>query len=186
MTKKDIIAVILFCFLTVNVSAHPHLFVKPAVDFVADESGISGLRMIWEWDEWWSYEVIMACDFDGDGHLDDNEINLVYKEFFSALKSFNYFTEITVNGDRVKIDSILDFHAEITDESIVIYSFVIPVDVDFEKRVEISIVFNDETIFTAFENKIKFLEHDKFLLGNIRNSRSGFYGVRADFELVYR
>lgn len=42
--------------------------------------------------------MISECDINRNNSLDEKEIQLVYNDFFSGIKDFNYFTEITIRS----------------------------------------------------------------------------------------
>lgn len=62
---KSFILGILLGYL--SLSAHPHIFIDGSLNFVTNGKNISGLHLIWTWDENWSNDIINDCDTDGDG-----------------------------------------------------------------------------------------------------------------------
>ena len=183
MFDKKILIIFCFSFLTGIVFGHPHLFIKPSIEIVSNENIIKGIKLIWEWDNWWSEDVINACDTNKNGIFGDDEVKLVYKNFFSGVKDFNYFTEIFINGEKLKIISISDFNAYIDKDYIVIYEFSIPIELKLENTLKIKIRFNDETIYTAFEKNINLIKNNNYKFTNLSIADYSYYGVQLSFNV---
>lgn len=45
-----------------SVFAHPHLFVKSEIKPEIDNNLLTGFKIIWEWDEYWTSDVMAECD----------------------------------------------------------------------------------------------------------------------------
>lgn len=176
---------LLFCFflLSTLLHSHPHLFIKPSVEVVITNSTIKGIKITWEWDKWWSEDVINECDIDKNNAFDKKEIQLIYKNFFSGVKDFNYFTEIYVNKNKSRINTVLDFNASINKDNIVAYSFIIPLEVKYETGIKIKICFNDETIYTAFDKNLILVSNTDYTFNNLKISEYSYYGVQVAFEI---
>lgn len=171
-------------FISITAFSHPHLFIKPSLELFVEDGSVSGIRIVWEWDKWWSAEVVAECDSDKNGVFDAKETKIVFEDFFSAVKSFGYFTAIYVDGKSVKIDEVLQFAAFIDKDKIVTYSFVVP----FAKPVKgtgasLKIDFNDETVYTAFDRGIKIMPNDAFKVTDFKSSEHGFYGASVSFKV---
>lgn len=181
MFIKKIIISLIFIILSRFLYSHPHLFIKTAVETVILEGAAKGIKINWEWDKWWSEDVINQCDRDGNGVFGDSEIKLVYDDFFIGIKDFNFFTELFVNDKKIKISKVLQFSADINKEKLVSYNFIIPIDEKIGEILKIKIGFNDETIYTSFDKNI-FLKKDKnFNYSNVSISEKGYYGVEIRF-----
>jgi len=184
--KKKIILFFILLFIGCCLFAHPHLFIKPSVKVIADSGNIKGLQISWEWDKWWSQDVLDSCDKNKNGKIDSKEEqDLVYKDFFIGIKDFNYFTMIYADNKKIDIKNILDFKAEVKD-SIVIYIFFIPFDINFiTKRVNFKIIFNDETIYTAFDEKIYIIDNNGSNYNNIKIEPFSYYGRQIIFDYAF-
>ena len=167
-----------------ELQGHPHLFIKPAVEIIRINESSDGIRIFWEWDRWWSREVIRECDTDRNGRFDNKEIDIIYKDFFSALRNFSFFTGIQINGRRLRINSVTQFHAEIGADEIVSYSFVIPLNSSINSPTNIRIFFNDETIYTAFDRTIGLAENPFFSFSNIDVSNYSHYGISMSLTVT--
>jgi ABC-type uncharacterized transport system substrate-binding protein len=176
------------CFLTfsllvlscpVDVLAHPHLFIKPSITVLNKGSAISGLRVVWNWDTYWSEDVIAECDFNNDGKFTGDELKRVYDDFFVNIKDFDFFTSLRINGKRQRVRAVSDFTARINTDKTVSYEFTIRLNGIKAGPAQIAIAFNDETIYAAFDNKIPVSAS-----GIIKGQKTGIeshYGVTTSF-----
>ena len=39
-------------FVSIAVYSHPHLFIKPSLELFVEDGAVSGIRIVWEWDNW--------------------------------------------------------------------------------------------------------------------------------------
>ena len=187
MRRKWIIVLLLLCAFNLKktADAHPHLFIKPSISIIHLENKRLGLKVLWEWDEWWSMDVINDCDRDYNGVFDRKEITLVFNDYFQGVKDFNYFNILKVNNKKQPI-TVTDFTASIEPNNIVTYSFVIPLDFMLNHQnnsYHFSIAFNDETYYTAFPNKIDIndlTKHKKY--SNLKTTTVSYYGVKLEFD----
>jgi ABC-type uncharacterized transport system substrate-binding protein len=120
--------ILISSFISFLLTAHPHVFIDNRVFVLFGDKGLTGFRHEWSFDEMFSSTIIQEFDIDADGKFDEKEIKELQKGAFSNLKKHNYFTNITINGKRFKIQEIKDFYARI-DEDIMIYDFFIPCEV---------------------------------------------------------
>ena len=183
LVLKGLSLISLIFLMSVALKAHPHLFVEPAVEVMVTEDRVIGLRVTWKWDIWWSMDVIADCDVDRDFFLSEEEVNLVYNNYFNAIESFGYFTEIFVNNRQQQIDKVLNFSAKIEDDETVSYSFTFPLELSTASRPRIRIRFNDRTIYTAFDRDLKLKADKKIELYDIRIATHSYYGVQVDFSV---
>ncbi|HPO50298.1 MAG TPA: DUF1007 family protein [Spirochaetota bacterium] len=183
MFIKKIIFFLIFIILSRFLYSHPHLFIKTSVEAVISEGVAKGIKINWEWDKWWSEDVINQCDKDGNGIFSDSEIKLIYDDFFIGIKDFNFFTELFVNDKKIKISKVLQFSADVKKDKLVSYNFIIPTDEKIGEILKIKIGFNDETIYTSFDKNI-FLKKDKnFNYSGVSLNEKGYYGAEIIFNL---
>lgn len=180
--KKFIMLLFLF-LLPCLVTAHPHLFIKPSVQLHVENSVLKGIKINWEWDKWWSGDVIHECDFNNDGSFSEKEIKYIYKNFFKSISAYGYFIRIEINDKKVNVKSVKNFNAKLVNESRVDYNFYIPINKNINSRTKFEISFDDETIYTAFEKQIKLLEVEGYKITERRTLVAGYYGVKEIFYL---
>lgn len=160
------------------VLAHPHLFIKPFVGLVAAKGEIEGIRIRWEWDEWWSEDVVSQCDTDRNKRLNPKEQKEVKSEFFDGAKDLQYFTAIRVNGKKASFGEARNFAAMIMPGGTVAYEFLLPLAKKHPLKGKMEICFNDETIYTAFDEDVGLLG-DKKNIKRVTSERYEDYGVRV-------
>ncbi|HOF00634.1 MAG TPA: DUF1007 family protein [Spirochaetota bacterium] len=181
---KYILFITAFIYFNSLAYSHPHLFIKSSSDFLIKDNFIKGIKISWTWDKWWSEDVINECDKNNDNLFDEKETQLIYEDFFIGIEDFNYFTEITINNKKIKIAGVKDFKAFINSDKIVTYIFVIPIEVKIEDEVKISLAFNDETIYTAFDKNVVLKNITGYAYKNLKITNYSYYGVKIDFTIA--
>ncbi len=87
MTKRNFIyGVSALCLFASHVEAHPHVFVDTDLEVVVEKGVVTGVRMTWAYDEFFTLLILedMGLDPDGDGVLTDDEL--------AQLKGFDFVT----------------------------------------------------------------------------------------------
>ena len=130
----------LFSFLSF---AHPHVFIDNRIEIVFNEEGLEGFNHEWTFDEMFSSTIIQEFDLNADGEFGEEEIKKVEEGAFSNLEEYDYFTDIKINGNRFKIQSVKDFYAKI-DSGVMVYEFFIPCKVTAN-------IENQEVIVSVFD-----------------------------------
>jgi len=146
--RRIILIIVLTSAVSGTLSAHPHLFIKPEISVINENNVISGIDIEWEWDEWWSRDVIENCDLDKNGQFDKKETESIYNDFFIGIKDYNFFMEIYANKKRQTVKNVINFSAKAKNK-IVTYKFTVPLNLS-EANINFRIAFNDETIYTSF------------------------------------
>jgi ABC-type uncharacterized transport system substrate-binding protein len=81
--------------------AHPHVFVDAKAEIVFDARGaMTGVRHIWQFDEPFSAFAIQGLDANGDGKLDDSELQPLAKVNVDSLQEYDFFTILTIGRER--------------------------------------------------------------------------------------
>lgn len=183
--RKIVLFLIIAPFTCLN--AHPHLFVKPALAVQTIDVDKIVLAVSWEWDQWWSEDILTNCDQNSDGVLDSLDTQLVYRDYFKSLKNFHYFMKIKVNGHTKKI-KIENFKPTVKKNKVVLYEFNVRLNNEGELTdtpYRFSVTFDDESGYTAFDRIIKISDPnpaEKYQ--NIRISGASFYGMKIDFKYM--
>ncbi len=177
MRKAFLGAFLILILCTSPSYSHPHLFIKPAVEFINNGKAMTSLRVRWMWDEWWSEDVKMECDLDGNNLFDKKETAQVKKSFFDGVEDFNYFLKIKIDQKEIEIKGIRDFAVNVLPDGNVAYEFT----VDFPKgslpKNEIEIYFVDKTIYTAFEEDVVLIKN-KVNIKKKKTAPYADYGVK--------
>lgn len=97
-------------------AAHPHMFLTSTEEFVWDKASLSGCWVEWNFDQFFSADIIRAYDADGNGIFSDAETKQIYNNAFIYLKNYYYFTFIRQGKTRTNPPSVGKFTAGIRDE----------------------------------------------------------------------
>lgn len=127
--------------------AHPHVFIDNRISVVFDDKGLKGFKHEWVFDEMFSSTMIQEFDLDADGKFNKKEVKGIVRGAFSNLKKHNYFTDITINGQRFKTKEFKDFQVKI-DSGVMVYEFFLPCEVTASRVIqEATIAVYDPTYF---------------------------------------
>ena len=144
-----------FCFFSVNVYAHPHIFMDCGSAFVFGNEGLSGVRLKWIFDEFYSETIMLDFDVNKNGFLEDKEVRKVEKESFSNLKNFNYFTRLSGSGKDFEVKNVSNFSA-VFSSGIVTFEFFIPFEVkSSEQYKNVVLAVYDGTYYTDVAFPVK-------------------------------
>ncbi|MGM0642736.1 MAG: DUF1007 family protein [Thermodesulfobacteriota bacterium] len=163
-----------------TVRSHPHVFLHSKVDAVFDKNGLAGFHIYWKFDEMFSTMRINEYDRNGNGKFEKKELASLQKGAFDNLKKSDYFCNVTIGGNELKVKHVKNFHAWIKD-SILYYSFRIPCHVkaiEKEKIVKLSIYDSSFycSVFLA-EKPVRFKNAEQFDFGYSvkRNKKKAYY-----------
>jgi ABC-type uncharacterized transport system substrate-binding protein len=116
---------VLFLTLPGPVHAHPHVFVAYSFDLVFAADGLQGLRMTWEFDDFFSTLLLQTYDANRDGRFSPEEAQRLEREQFAGLRPFNYNTEVFLNGAPVPLPPATDFQASVREQRVA-FTFTLP------------------------------------------------------------
>jgi ABC-type uncharacterized transport system substrate-binding protein len=123
------------------------MFLDAAVTVRADEGGVTGVEVEWEFDVWFSSSIMMDFDFDGNGTFDEYETSEIRDLAFSNLINYDYFTYFKIDGRMIPASEVSEFSVR-PDKDRIIYTFFIPFDVPFRgNSTEFSVAVYDKTFF---------------------------------------
>ncbi|MBP9023423.1 MAG: DUF1007 family protein [Spirochaetes bacterium] len=89
MIKKLLLA-ILFFFLPLALSPHPHVKITSKIEFEFNGKECRGCRIEWMFDRYFSASIISGFDKNKDGKFDEKEISTIQAKAFSNLKNYGY------------------------------------------------------------------------------------------------
>ncbi len=139
--------ILLLAFSRVSFS-HPHVFVANSLSMVFDDQGLAGVRVKWDFDEFFSSMIAGDYDLNQNSKLDKSEIALLKKEAFANLANFKYFTFIKIDGKPFDVQYVRDFHATLIEGKLV-YEFFIPCHVKAASNFkEFTVSQHDTTYYT--------------------------------------
>lgn len=128
-------------------NAHPHIWIKNRATIDMDKGRIVAVTQEWTFDAFFSAALIKDFDADKDGKLSPAEITAAKKNAFDALKSFNYFTQVRLDGKKIPLTDVRSFTARI-DAGRVVYRFTLglPAPID-PRRQKAAFLFYDATYY---------------------------------------
>ena len=181
--KKKYSLLILLLLLGNIIYGHPHLFITPSIGIVKNENSLAGIQITWQWDKWFSEDIIMECDTNYNGSLEKNEIKLVYDDFFVNIRDFGFFMILVINNKKYRIKSVTGFEAKINNDRTVTYDFIVPVNISLESPVKVELYFDDTTLYTAFDKEILLDSGESCIFKNIKIGTYNYCGAEAVFEI---
>lgn len=177
MKKLHLALTLLILFIALPAQGHPHLFISPGAGFVQDKGSIKAVRIRWVWDEYWSEEVTLGCDLDGNGSFDASETKLVKKDFFDGVQDFDYFFMMKSDGQKVKFKPAKDFTVKTASDGRLMYEFVLEASTPVTPKNKLELFFFDKTIYTAFDESVSIIGN-KSPLQKKKFEPYGDYGVK--------
>lgn len=160
-----IVLINIFFIWATLLNAHPHTFIKVQIGVEFDNSNkIKGIWEEWEFDEMSSVWCIEECDLNHDGKFSDGEQKKVYKDYFSNVEHYGYFTSFRDSNKRISAKNAQNFTAKIKNKK-TIYKFFIPL----ENKNSDGLIFSifDPTFFCAIaylkKDPIYFINTDQMV-----------------------
>ncbi|WP_073953843.1 DUF1007 family protein [Thalassospira sp. TSL5-1] len=137
-------------------TAHPHVWIDSQATMVFDKNKITGIHMVWVFDDMFSLTLMDQFDHNHDRRFFDQENDEVRDNAFVALADIGFMTYLRRNEEVVKVAGFHDFVADITDQGRVKYSFTLdlaePVD-PVADQIGLSVYDSEFYIDVAFAQK---------------------------------
>lgn len=131
--------------------AHPHVFIDDAMTLIFDDRGIAGLRLSWTFDAMYS-SLLRADNVKGGlgSELSAADIESLREHAFANLAGYNYFLELSINGEQVKVAQVTGFEASFADDKLT-YRFTVPLATAEPREVnDVEIAVFDRDYYVAF------------------------------------
>lgn len=134
---------------TREASSHPHVFIVVRYTLVFNDKGLTGIRVNWQFDDYFSAMISEDYDSNHNRAIDTDENQKIEKEAFLNLENYNFFTFIKIDKESFDLKYVRDFSASL-DKNILTYEFFIPCHVsaapDYK---EIRVAAYDPSYYTA-------------------------------------
>jgi len=130
--------------LPAGLFAHPHMFLSSTEEFVWKGAKLDGCYVEWEFDRFFSADIIRGYDANGDGVFNASETRAVYDGAFINLKNYYYFTFIRQGNARTNPQGVSRFAVSQRD-GVLSYRFY--VDLSKAGTEEIALSIYDYTFF---------------------------------------
>ena len=106
--------------------AHPHVWIDLDTALVFDDRGrLTGLRVHWVFDEFYSLYMMEDLDTDGDGVAEADKLHGMAQSSTKNLAEYDYFTEVEMDGSRLAQGSVTEAEAAVQDGRLVL-TFTVP------------------------------------------------------------
>jgi ABC-type uncharacterized transport system substrate-binding protein len=106
--------------------AHPHAWIDLRSAVVLDEdSKVTGLRVHWIFDEFYTLFTLEVLDPDRDGNPDPELVRGLAEENLKNLADYSYFTYVKVDGEQPDYGPVVDYDSYLEGERLVM-EFVVP------------------------------------------------------------
>lgn len=115
---------VLFLFFPAAVNAHPHMFASAQLEFVWAEDRLTGVYETWQFDRFFSADIMQGYDLNRDGVFNTAETQDVYANAFINTKNYYYFTFIRQGEKRSSPQAVSRFSVY-QKEGIVFYRFYV-------------------------------------------------------------
>jgi ABC-type uncharacterized transport system substrate-binding protein len=149
--KQGFAAAALMLGLSLQVQAHPHVWVTVETTLLYEKGAFIGLRHKWSFDEFYTAMAIEGLDKNKDGKYDRGELAELAKVNVEALKDFDYFTFPALAGQALKVGAVRDYWLEHAD-SILSLHFTLPFASPVLPEAKgLTFSVQDPTYFIAFE-----------------------------------
>lgn len=82
-------------------NAHPHVFIEANLEVVRNDKGeATEIRHVWRFDEFFSSSLLLDFDANGNGKLDESELQEIAGITRQSIAEYNFYTEVR-NGETV-------------------------------------------------------------------------------------
>jgi len=108
MIKKLIYAT-LITLISLNISAHPHVFIDCGISFEFNKNRLNLINIEWTFDEMFSAMIFTDYDIDRDKKFTGMEKKSVRKNMFNNLVNFNYFISAKCGNVKIPVKKIHKF-----------------------------------------------------------------------------
>lgn len=135
------------------VSAHPHIFVEARLEVLAGPDGnVQELRNVWRFDEVFSSSVLMDFDKNTNLKLDPDELKEVGKTVRDSLADYDYYTNLTLNGQTIKVAKPDVINVDYRDGQLLMFFAIKPSEpMPLTKGNKLSFGIYDPTLYTSID-----------------------------------
>ena len=128
--------------------AHPHAWIDLRSSVVLDEdSNVTGIRVHWIFDEFYTLFTLEVIDPDRDGNADPEQVRKLAEENLKNLAAYSYFTYVKVDGKQPDYGTVVDYDSYLEGENLIM-EFVVPLDQPVDPRTqEVSFAVYDPTYY---------------------------------------
>ena len=132
--------------------AHPHVWIDARNGLEFDAEGrIVALDVEWMFDEFYTAFAIDGLDTDGDGKIEEEELQPLAKLNVTSLKDYRYFTEVDLGGMPLEYAEVTQYGSRMEDGRLVL-RFRLPFAEPADPREDaFSVVSYDPSFYIAID-----------------------------------
>ena len=145
-----LIGLILNLLWLTPVWAHPHIFIDYQMELFLSQGKMQGIKMDWRLDLMNSQLILEEFDSNHDQRITGQEAVAIAENMRDNLKSFEYFTQVLVNGHRIPIRTVKNIQVSYQNKQI-IYRLYLPCTIPVTPEAkQLTITPLDSTNYVAF------------------------------------
>lgn len=108
-------------FVPTAAMPHPHVFAQARLELAISPDGmVEKLAHVWRFDDFFSSNVLLEFDKNGDLILDRNELDDLARVINSSIAEFKYFQTVLSDGEEIKMVPPDDLLADFIDNRLLI------------------------------------------------------------------
>lgn len=135
-----------------SAEAHPHVFADSRMEIVGTADGmLSSLRNIWRFDELFSSSVVVDFDKNGNGTLDDDEVQAVAETVRQSIAEWDFYTFVSVGNRDIKLTPPTDIRGLFQSGQLILFFEMKPAEAIDLKVAPVTFSAYDESYFVAFD-----------------------------------
>jgi ABC-type uncharacterized transport system substrate-binding protein len=149
--KKPLAVAVLLLAAAANAAGHPHVFIDNRMTLAFDAGTLKGILVSWTFDKMFS--ATMFADFPAkpDGTYDPRVAADLKAGAFDNLSNYHYFLAFQVAGKPLKKITIQKFVPTVTNGTILVYSFFVPLDIPLTSADQtVRVTVYDDSYYVAF------------------------------------
>ncbi|WP_279482578.1 DUF1007 family protein [Aureimonas sp. SK2] len=133
-------------------SAHPHVFADSRMEIVGTADGmLSSVRNIWRFDELFSSSVVVDFDKNGNGTLDDDEVQAVAETVRQSIAEWDFYTFVSIGNRDLKLTPPADIRGLFDHGQLLLFFEMKPTEPVDLKAAPVTFSVYDESYFVAFD-----------------------------------
>ncbi|OCW59417.1 DUF1007 family protein [Hoeflea olei] len=168
-----------FVLAPASAFAHPHVFADARLEIeTAADGSITELRNVWRFDEVFSASVVMDFDENADMQLEPGELAKISDMVTQSLAEFDYYTNITHNGDDVAVKLPEAIKVDFQDGQLLMFFALIPDKTELKGKITVGVF--DPTMYAALD----FIEDSDMAVTGAASDRCTRKVVRPDFDQI--
>lgn len=133
-------------------AAHPHVFADSRMEIVGTADGmLSSVRNIWRFDELFSSSVVVDFDKNGNGTLDDDEVQAVAETVRQSIAEWEFYTFVSIGNRDLKLTPPAEIRGLFEKGQLLLFFEMKPAEPVDLKAAPVTFSVYDESYFVAFD-----------------------------------